>query len=534
MVKSNARPEFRPRKHLGYRLLFLVGVPTLYSLLAVGGRQIRRLNVHEQHTGRQLLWHVEEVSEQNCTPPALSEFPQDSFTPEQRQAGAVAIHALVCCYLFLMLAMICDDYFVPSIQKLCENLNMSEDVAGATFMAAAVSSPELFINIVGTFITEGDIGVGTVVGSAVFNVLAVPACCGLFAREVVTLNWWSLTRDCVIYSFTVVALIATLWDGRIEWYEALILVLFYSFYILAMYYNVQIGQWVKTRCHMQQRQGYKQIPGSVISKETNPLIAQHMNGSMLSKFQADEHVMENGYMKLNGEIQRVENIENSVEENETEDDVQLFTWPSDSGCGTKLWWLIVRPIAFLLAVTIPNCRSRCGKRLYFLTFIMCIVWIGVASYVVAWMITVIGDTLNIPDSVMGLTFMAAGMSVPEAVSSVIVTNQGHGSMGISNSIGSNTFDILLCLGLPWLIKSAFLPAENGHYVRINSGGMGYSAISLFSTLFLLYLTFLLSGFKLNRKVGAICLFIYAVFLIVAALIELNIFFPVNLPVCGRG
>lgn len=36
-----------------------------------------------------------------------------------------------------------------------------------------------------------------------------------------------------------------------------------------------------------------------------------------------------------------------------------------------------------------------------------------------------GDTLNIPDSVMGLTFLAAGTSVPEAVSSVIVTNQGR-------------------------------------------------------------------------------------------------------------
>jgi solute carrier family 24 (sodium/potassium/calcium exchanger), member 4 len=55
-----------------------------------------------------------------------------------------------------------------------------------------------------------------------------------------------------------------------------------------------------------------------------------------------------------------------------------------------------------------------------------------------------------------------GMSVPEAVSSVIVTNQGHGAMGISNSIGSNTFDILLCLGLPWLVKSAAFPAVEGH------------------------------------------------------------------------
>lgn len=63
-------------------------------------------------------------------------------------------------------------------------INVTEDVAGATIMAAASSSPELFINIVGTFVTEGDLGVGTIVGSAVFNILAVPACCGLFARQV--------------------------------------------------------------------------------------------------------------------------------------------------------------------------------------------------------------------------------------------------------------------------------------------------------------------------------------------------------------
>lgn len=64
---------------------------------------------------------------------------------------------------------------------------------------------------------------------------------------------------------------------------------------------------------------------------------------------------------------------------------------------------------------------------------------------------------------MGLTFLAAGTSVPEAVSSVLVTNQGHGAMGISNSIGSNTFDILLCLGLPWFVKAYFLPTVAGEH-----------------------------------------------------------------------
>lgn len=69
---------------------------------------------------------------------------------------------------------------------------MSNDVAGATFMAAATSAPELFVNVIGTFITEGDIGVGTIVGSAVFNILAVAACCGIGAgivSNVLPLDW---------------------------------------------------------------------------------------------------------------------------------------------------------------------------------------------------------------------------------------------------------------------------------------------------------------------------------------------------------
>lgn len=64
------------------------------------------------------------------------------------------------------------------------DLSLSQEVAGATFMALATSMPELFVNIIGTFITQSDLGVGTVVGSAVFNTLGVPACGGLAAAMV--------------------------------------------------------------------------------------------------------------------------------------------------------------------------------------------------------------------------------------------------------------------------------------------------------------------------------------------------------------
>lgn len=59
-------------------------------------------------------------------------------------------------------------------------------------MAGATSSPELFVNVIGTFITEGDIGIGTIVGSAVFNILAVAACCGICARSVGSVLWMLL------------------------------------------------------------------------------------------------------------------------------------------------------------------------------------------------------------------------------------------------------------------------------------------------------------------------------------------------------
>ncbi|PSN51998.1 hypothetical protein C0J52_06132 [Blattella germanica] len=292
----------------------------------------------------------------------------------------------------------------------------------------------------------------------------------------------------------------------------------------AMYYNDEASNWMNVFCCRKNRYGYVQIENAIMNGNGTPHV--------LVKAKENGHADMNGHLK--GDVQNVHyralNIEEEIGEEESNDECCLTV----ANCFKKIWWLFTGPIDVILAITIPDCKREFWKRFYLLTFLMCILWIGFTSYVVAWMITTIGDTFQIPDSVMGLTFLAAGMSVPEAVSSVIVTNQGHGSMGISNSIGSNTFDILLCLGLPWLLKSALLPGETGgHFVQINSRGISYSVISLFTTLFLLYITFFLNNFKLDYKAGFVCLAIYIIFLVMASLIELDVFFPVNLPVCGR-
>lgn len=63
---------------------------------------------------------MSDVTGENCTKPAFEEFPGDVFTLEERRNGAILLHFLLACYSFVLLAFVCDDYFVPSIRTLCE------------------------------------------------------------------------------------------------------------------------------------------------------------------------------------------------------------------------------------------------------------------------------------------------------------------------------------------------------------------------------------------------------------------------------
>ena len=82
-------------------------------------------------------------------------------------------------------------------------------------------------------------------------------------------------------------------------------------------------------------------------------------------------------------------------------------------------------------------------------------------------------TFTSSDAVMGLTFLAAGTSVPDLITSVLVAKEGkvnlmlvmvtvvmnmrllkvvhQGDMAVSSSIGSNLFDVTVGLPLPWLL-----------------------------------------------------------------------------------
>ncbi|XP_050565759.1 sodium/potassium/calcium exchanger 3-like isoform X5 [Cygnus atratus] len=526
------------------------------------------VEIDDKWSGRQLLQANEdnttEVPEdggqlyvRNCTEPALHEFPNDIFTNEDRRHGAVILHVLCAMYMFYALAIVCDDFFVPSLEKICERLHLSEDVAGATFMAAGSSAPELFTSVIGVFITKGDVGVGTIVGSAVFNILCIIGVCGLFAGQVVALSSWSLLRDSIYYTLSVVALIVFIYDEKVSWWESLVLVLMYAIYIVIMKYNSTIHHCferkTKNAANMVNglanntemddnsncdatvvllKKGNFHRKASVIMVDEllsayphqlsfseaglRIMITSHFPPktrlSMASRMLINErqrlinsrtytngesevaikipikHVVENGTGPSNSaergmnstrreedmaeagtetenENEDNENNENDEEEDEDDDDDDHegpYT-PFDLPTGKieVLKWLFTWPLSFVLYFTVPNCNKPHLEKWFMVTFASSTLWIAAFSYMMVWMVTIIGYTLGIPDVIMGITFLAAGTSVPDCMASLIVARQGMGDMAVSNSIGSNVFDILIGLGLPWALQT--LAVNYGSY-----------------------------------------------------------------------
>lgn len=147
--------------------------------------------------------------------------------------------------MFVALAIVCDEFFVPSLDVIIEKLGITDDVAGATFMAAGGSAPELFTSVIGVFVSFDDVGIGTIVGSAVFNILFVIGMCAIFSKTLLTLTWWPLFRDCTFYSVSLLTLIYFFRDNKIYWWEALILFLIYVTYALFMKWNQQVERCVK-------------------------------------------------------------------------------------------------------------------------------------------------------------------------------------------------------------------------------------------------------------------------------------------------
>ncbi|CAG5078612.1 Oidioi.mRNA.OKI2018_I69.PAR.g9034.t1.cds [Oikopleura dioica] len=154
-------------------------------------------------------------------------YPDPLFTIDQIRKGGFILYAFGMFYMFCALAIVCDEFFVPALEVLTTKMKISDDVAGATMMAAGGSAPELFTSVIGVFFAKSDVGIGTIVGSA--------------------LTWWPLFRDCTFYIISLAVLIYAFLDTKIDWWESLLLLICYAAYVIFMKYNVIVEKLVKSK-----------------------------------------------------------------------------------------------------------------------------------------------------------------------------------------------------------------------------------------------------------------------------------------------
>ncbi|XP_071477467.1 sodium/potassium/calcium exchanger 1-like [Diadema antillarum] len=211
-------------------LLAVFLISTLLYITSSGETGISNTYETDSHSGRHLL------SNASHNKPAWE---QCEYEKANLPGLWVAFYAFAVLVLFIAIAIICDDFFVPSLEAISEKLELSEDVAGATFMAAGSSAPELFTSVVGVAF-ESDVGVGTIVGSAMFNILIIIALTAALAGKVLHLDWRPLARDSIFYLLSIACYIIFSWDVYITWWEALLLLILYIIYLVLMKFNPKI------------------------------------------------------------------------------------------------------------------------------------------------------------------------------------------------------------------------------------------------------------------------------------------------------
>ena len=159
---------------------------------------------------------------------------------------------------------------------------------------------------------------------------------------------------------------------------------------------------------------------------------------------------------------------------------------------------------------------------YFLSFFASIMWLSlIVFFIISW-VEKCGCLIGVSAALMGLTLGAAGTSAPDTLVSFHVARNGLGDMAIANAFGSNIFDILLCLGLPWTIQTAILKKK----VMVEYEEFKATFFILVGLYFFFILVLMISyckngAFVLSRKIGWMfmaCYFAYVSFCIYFSLV----------------
>ena len=341
------------------------------------------------------------------------------------------------------------DLFVDNLVDIGGALGISEIILGVTASAIGTSLPEFGSAVIASLSGSVDIGVGTVIGSNIWNIAGILGISAAVAGLIRT-NSEGLTRDWLMMLITSLILIFFMLFGNINWIASVVLIAAYCIYMWILIKS-QRKHSADEKTRIEQIKSDQIKSDQIKSDQIKP---DQIKPDQIKPDQIKPDQIKSELIPKNSE--------------KLEDPAKAINKKS---------------IVFVilgLAGLIVGCRL--------------LVYSGVELAHIA----------GIPEMIMGLFTLAIGTSIPELVVTLSSAMKGLHDLSIGTVLGSNTFNILIGIGVPALLLN----------VPVDRISLTFDApVMIFVTLLLMALIKLGKG-KLNRWGGIILMITYMAYAII--------------------
>ncbi|KAK9161593.1 hypothetical protein Syun_007934 [Stephania yunnanensis] len=392
-------------------------------------------------------------------------------------------------------------------------------IADISLLAFGTSFPQISLATIDAFrnlgqIYAGGLGPGTLVGSAAFDLFPIHAVCVVVPKaeslkKISDIGVWLVELFWSFWAYIWLYIILEVWTPNVvTLWESLLTVLQYA--LLLMHAYVQDKRWPYLSLPL----AASERPEEWVPEETIPShydddtcdgyseilrVDEEENGNIVDIFsiQSRREKANSGYETV-PEADVPESSNANFDEKHAGHDFDLLsTWGKQFLDAVMLedvqskkldsrylrlirisWHLILMPWRVLFAF-MPPCHIAHG----WIAFICSLVFISGIAYIVTKLTDLISCVTGIDPYVIAFTALAAGTSWPDLVASKIAAErQTTADSAIANITCSNSVNIYVGIGVPWLIDTAYNYIAYKEPLRIqNAAGLSFSLLIFFLT-----------------------------------------------------
>lgn len=362
------------------------------------------------------------------------------------------------------------DLFVVSSSWIAKRFGLSEFIIGLTLVSIGTSVPELASSLTASFEQAGGIVIGNVVGSNIANIGLIVSTAGLLST--VKTEELMLKRDGYIMLFSAVLFFLFILDFNISRIEAFIFLLLYFVYLLFLLDKVQRhDEEIYFKGFMTYLIKFEYIfdlKARIKTGVRGRIEERRIKNSRKEAYEeTDEEPDKEEKIQSENETYSEIKAEYEIEiENETEN-------LSESSLSREFVKLIASGVAIVIGA-----KYFVEQSIFFALL------------------------LEIPETIIGISLVAVGTSLPELMVTVSASRSGYASIGLGNVIGSNITNTLLILGCSGFVYPLTVTENTVYYI---------APFMLFISLLLLL--FIRTGWRIKRYEALILFLLYAGFMV---------------------